>query len=240
MPGFLVTNYPNLGGLPDRLLWDNESGIVHNRRLIPQASAWAGAMGASVRLAKPADPETKGRVERANGYLGTSFAPARRFAGIADFNAQLDQWLKDKANRRLVRATGARPADLLDDERWAMTALPDLMPEAVIGQTVRLARDYHVRMAGSDYSIDPVAIGRVVTVKASLTRVWATCDDRLVADHPRCVVPRQTVTDPTHVASAARLRAHYQHQARTRNRRANQKLDQPTRLAYDNNQPKVA
>jgi transposase len=203
-----------LGGLPERLLWDNEAGIVHRHRLIGQASAWAGAMGASVKLAKPRDPETKGRIERANGYLGSSFEPARRFASIDDFNRQLDQWLDRKANRRVIRATGARPADLLFDERMALGVLPEPMPPAMIETTIRLSRDYHVRLAGCDYSVDPAAIGRVVTVKATLARVKATCDGATVADHARCLTPHQTITDPAHVEQAALLRSRYQDQQR--------------------------
>ncbi len=205
-----------LGGLPDHLLWDNESGIVSKRRLIPQASGWAGSMGASIRLAKPYDPETKGRIERANGYLGTSFEPARRFASINDFNTQLDQWLDQKANQRRVRTLNATPADLIDDERLGLTPLPGVMPPARIEYQVRLSRDYHVRVAGSDYSIDPVAIGRIVTIQASLDRVTATCATRIVADHARCHQPHQTITDPAHVARAADLRRHYQHQSSRR------------------------
>jgi hypothetical protein len=207
-----------LGGLPDRLLWDNESGIVSKHRLIPQASGWAGSMGASIRLARPRDPETKGRIERANGYLGTSFEPARTFATISDFNAQLGEWLDQKANIRRVRTLNARPADLIDDERLALTPLPGVMPPARIEYQVRLSRDYHVRIAGSDYSIDPAVIGRIVTVRASLERVTATCGDQLVADHPRCHQPRchqprQTITDPAHVARAAQMRRDFQHQS---------------------------
>jgi len=200
-----------LGGLPDRVLWDNEAGLVHAHKLIPQASAWAGGMGASVKLAKPRDPETKGRIERANGYLDSSFEPARRFESITDFNTQLDGWLDAKANRRLVRATGARPVDLLFDEQIALNPLPEPMPPASISQTIRLPRDYYVRVGGVDYSVDPSAIGRIITVEATLTRVEATCDGRLVASHQRCFKPGQTITDPAHVEQADRLRAQYQH-----------------------------
>jgi hypothetical protein len=167
-------------------------------------------MGARVMLAKPRDPETKGRVERANGYLRSSFEPARQFATIEDFNTQLDEWVDQKANRRLVRATSVRLVDVLDDERLGLTSLPTDMPPATIHTTIRVARDYHVRVAGCDYSIDPTMIGRMVEVDASWTRVWATCDHHLVADHPRCVIPHHTITDPAHVAQAAVLRARYQ------------------------------
>ena len=196
-------------GLPHRLLWDNESGIVHNRHLIPQASAWAGSMGAAIRLAKPADPETKGRIERANRYLGESFEPARRFETIADFNQQLSDWLANTANQRLVRATGARPIDLLTEERAAMVALPSL-PPARIEKTIRLPRSYYVRIDSCDYSVDPTAIGRIINVFADLNRVWATCDGREVANHTRCFKPHETITDANHAEEAQRLRSQFQ------------------------------
>jgi transposase len=202
-----------LGGLPRHILWDNESGIVSGRKLIPQASAWAGTLGAGVKLAKPRDPETKGRVERANGYLDSSFEPARQFATIADFNQQLDAWLAERANVRYVRSAQGRPGQLVELERASYKPLPSKLPPAFIETTVRLPRDYYVRVAGCDYSVDPSAIGRVVQVRATLDRVSATLDGRAVADHARCHKPHQTVTDPGHVEAAARLRAQFQRQA---------------------------
>jgi transposase len=44
-----------------------------------------------VVVCRPADPEAKGPVERANGYLETSFLPGRKFASPADFNTQLGE-----------------------------------------------------------------------------------------------------------------------------------------------------
>ncbi len=91
-----------------------------------------------------------------------------------------------------------------------MTGLPVVMPSAGISSTIRIGRDYHVRIGSSDYSVDPVVIGRIVTLNATLDRVTATCDGHLVADHPRCHKPHQTITEPAHVARAAQLRHDYQ------------------------------
>jgi hypothetical protein len=62
---------------------------------------------------------------------------------------------------------------------------------------------------GSDYSADPAVIGRMIDVTADLDTVTARCGSALVACHPRSWARRQTVTDPAHVAAAARLRASY-------------------------------
>lgn len=145
-------------------------------------------------------------VERANGFLQTSFMPGRIFTDGSDSNAQLQGWLP-RANARLVRATAARPVDLLAADQAAMGALPPIGPVTGTTARVRLARDYYVRIAGSDYSVDPRAIGRFVDVEEGLDRVSIRCEGRQVGDHQRQWAPRQVVTDPVYVATAAALRA---------------------------------
>jgi transposase len=86
-----------LGGVPRLAVWDGEGALVsrHGRVSKPTRAfdAFRGVLGMGVVICKPGDPEAKGLVERANGYLETSFLPGRRFGGVADFNAQLTAWL---------------------------------------------------------------------------------------------------------------------------------------------------
>lgn len=81
-----------LGAVPKALVWDNESAVGQWRAGKPQLTetmnAFRGSLGIRVIQCRPADPEAKGLVERANGYLETSFLPRRRFTSPADFNAQ--------------------------------------------------------------------------------------------------------------------------------------------------------
>ena len=69
-----------------------------------------------------------------------------------------------------------------------------------------LPRDHYVRLDSNDYSIHPGVIGRRVQVRADLARVWAVCDGKVVADHPRSWARHQTFTDPVHAAAAQPLR----------------------------------
>lgn len=198
-----------LGAVPRRLVWDNEAGIGRGGHLADGVAAFAGALPAKIVQLRPYDPESKGVVERANGYLETSFLPGRVFSSPADFNAQLAGWLA-LANARQVRSLGARPADLIDADRAAMSPLPPARPPAGFTARARLPRDYYLRVLGNDYSIDPAMIGRMIEVSADLDTVTARCGSAQVACHPRSWARRQTVTDPAHVAAAARLRARYQ------------------------------
>jgi transposase len=199
----------SLGRVPRRLIWDNESGIGRGKRHAEGVSAFAGTLATSVQRLKPNDPESKGLVERRNGYFETSFMPGRDFASPADFNAQFGDWLT-LANGRVVRTIKARPVDLLEADRAAMLPLPPVAPTLGWINRVRLGRDYYVRVDSNDYSVDPVVIGRFVDVHADLTRVEVRHEGRLVAAHDRVWARGQTITDPAHVAAAHQLRQHFQ------------------------------
>jgi len=198
-----------LGGVPKMLVWDNESGIGQHRRLTVGARSFAGTLGTRIYQAAPRDPETKGVVERANGFLETSFMPGRSFASPGDYNTQLAGWLP-KANTRVLRRTGAQPGMRVAEDTAAMRALPPVAPAVGITTRVRLGRDYYVRVAGNDYSVDPHVIGRFVDVHAGLDHVTVTCAGTLVASHQRCWATHQNITDPAHVVAAAELRGAYQ------------------------------
>lgn len=198
-----------LGRVPRRLLWDNERGIGRGPHRSEGVPAFMGTLATRLVLLPPRDPESKGIVERRNGWFETSFMPGRQFASPADFNGQLTDWLAT-ANQRVVRTTKARPVDLLEVDKAAMLPLPPVPPVTGWRRQVRLGRDYYVRVAGNDYSVDPTAIGRMVDAHADLDRVRVSLDGRLVADHPRVWARGVTLTDTVHVEIASRLRREYQ------------------------------
>ena len=198
-----------LGGVPRVLVWDGEAAVGQRRRrqtiLTQQAHAFRGVLGAKILVCDPGDPEAKGLVERANGYLETSFLPGRTFTSPADFNAQLAGWLA-LANQRHRRALGCAPADRIDTDRAAMLPLPPVAPATGWRSWLRLPRDHYVRLDSNDYSVHPAAVGRRVELAADLDRVRAFCDGQLVADHARCWARHQTLSDPAHLAAATQLR----------------------------------
>lgn len=198
-----------LGRVPRRLIWDNESGIGRGKRHAEGVGAFTGTLATTLVRLKPYDPESKGLVERRNGFFETSFMPGRDFASPADFDAQLTDWLA-KANARVVRTIKARPVDLLDADRAAMLPLPPVAPVVGWVNRVRLGRDYYVRLDSNDYSVDPNVIGRFVDVHADLAGVQVRHEGRLVAVHDRVWARGMTITDPLHVAAAKVLREQYQ------------------------------
>ena len=201
----------DIGAVPRTLLWDNESGIGQRGRLAQGVSGFCGVLGTRLIQARPYDPETKGVVERANGYLGTSFLPGRTFSSPADFNTQLVDWLAAVANVRRHASTRLVPAEALIVDRAAMAMLPPVAPATGTTVSTRLGRDYYVAIASSAYSVHPEVIGRMITVTAGLDRIQAHCGDRMVADHERLWAAHGLASDPAHVAAASILRQQYLH-----------------------------
>lgn len=198
-----------LGAVPRALVWDGEGAIGRWRagraELTVECQAFRGVLAAKVIICKPADPEAKGLIERAHDYLERSFLPGRVFASPTDFNAQLGDWL-GLVNTRTRRALGCAPTDRIYADRAAMLSLPPVAPAVGWSSSLRLPRDYYVRLDSNDYSVHPAAIGRRILVRADLDRVQVFCDGELLADHERIWAVHQTISDPAHVEAAKVLR----------------------------------
>ena len=127
---------------------------------------------------------SKGKIERAIGYVRQNFWPLREFTDLHDVNRQVRQWLAEVANQRVHRETRERPLDRFKPE--TLKPLP-IIPydyrdstEALVHKDLRLAFD------GNRYCVPHRYVGRRLTVKADSTSV--TIYDRVeeVVSYARC------------------------------------------------------
>ena len=198
-----------LGGVPRKGVYDGEPAFSVRREgrviLTDAFQAFRGTLGMGVYVCKPADPEAKGLVERANKFLETSFLPGRRFDGPDGFNEQLAGWL-ERANSRVHATLRERPSELIVADRAAMLRLPPMLPDPSRRWSVRVGRDHYVRAGTCDYSIHPKAIGRRVDVRLDLAEFIAIASGEVVARHARAWGRHQVLTDPEHVAAREQQR----------------------------------
>ena len=200
-----------LGAVPRMGVYDGEPAISvrRGRQLIYTRDylRLKGTLGmGSIVLAK-GHPERKGVVERANGYLETSFMPGRRFTGRDDFNGQLGDWLATRANVRVHSGLRCRPSERIDEDRAAMMALPPVLPDMDWHHDLRLPADHWVRHQTNDYSVHPKAVGRRVHVRADDAQLIVTLGTEVVARHERVLASHVTVTDPAHDRAREAARA---------------------------------
>lgn len=225
--------FERLGGVPDKVICDNDPAIVASRRggvaiLHDEVAAFFGQLGAKVVPLRPGDPQAKGQVERTNGYLDGSFLSLRSFSGITDLQAQHDEWAATVAYRRHHRRVGAIVNDAWRVERGFLRALPDPAPDITRHIEARIARDGFVRVGDVDYSVPPGLAGRRVGVRTSPVEVVVHLEGREIARHARSYVPADVVIAPCH-ARALRLAR----EAKTRLHRTSVELPEVDLARYD-------
>lgn len=198
-----------LGGVPEAMVVDNDTSIVADgvgKRAVlhPEVAALCGQLGMRLVVLEPGKPQSKGQVERTNGYLESSFLPLRSFGDLGDLQSQSDAWAEQVAWRRHHRRVGGRVVDALAAERRFLHGLPDPLPDLDLRTEVRVQRDGFVRVHGVDYSVPPGLAGRRVQVRLSPTQVVVHLEGAEIAHHQRSYAPADVVLDPRH-ARALRL-----------------------------------
>ena len=198
-----------LGGLPETLVWDRE-GALHAGGGHPSEpfAAFCGALQVGWRFLEPKDPQSKGVVERLQGYAETSFEPGRSFANELDFQAKLDRWFGERANLRFHRTLRCRPADRLVEELQVMRSLPERMPDLDRRLVTRVAPDPYVRIDSNDYSLDPRLVGRRVELRVSQREILAVALEtgELACRHARSFARHRTLTALEHARALRELR----------------------------------
>jgi transposase len=198
-----------LGALPQTLVWDRE-GALHAGEGRPSEpfAAFCGQLGVGWRILEASDPQSKGVVERLQGYLETSFEPGRSFAGPLDFQEQLDRWFAKRANLRFHRTLRCRPLDRLAEELSVMRPLPERLPDVERRLVTRVPPDPYLRVDTNDYSLDPSLVGRRVELRVSQREVLAVALDtgELACRHRRSFARHRTITALEHARTLRELR----------------------------------
>jgi len=199
----LVGCLERLGGVPERIVHDNDTSIVaegagKRARLHPEVSALLGQLHTKVVPLAPRRPTSKGGVERTIGYLETSFLPLRSFASLADLQVQHDAWAAEVAYGRMLRRTGARVGDRWAVERGFLHRLPEPLPDTDLHLEARAGKDAFVRVLSADYSVPPTFVGRRIGVRVTPTEVRLSCEGTPIATHRRSFVRADVVLAPAH------------------------------------------
>jgi transposase len=129
------------GGVPQQLLFDNAKCIMIERDAFGEGQhRWnAGLLnlardyGFKPKACRPYRAQTKGKVERFNGYLKQSFitplAATLKQSGlmldVETANGKIGHWLNEVAHQRRHGTSGEKPQVLLEKERLSLQPLPD-------------------------------------------------------------------------------------------------------------------
>ena len=192
-----------LEGTPDKMVVDRDTSIVvprsrpgpaspRGRKRCLGRSGWGRSFwGREVR-------SRRGRSNARSGISRRRSCLCVSFTGLADLQAQHDDWAATKAYWRHRRRVGARVGDAWRVERGFLAPIPDPLPDTDRRTEVRVTKDGFCRIGDVDYSVPPGLSGRRVQARVSPTEVTVFCEGRQIARHTRSFVPADVVLDPTH------------------------------------------
>lgn len=201
-----VAAFATWSGVPRVLLYDNLKSAVLERigqaiRFNPTLLELAAHYRFEARPVAVARGNEKGRVERAIRYIRDSFFAARRFADLADLNAQATAWCTGLAAERPCPEDRRRlVGEVFAEEGAHLLGLPDNPFPCEERQEIRVKRTPYVQFDGNDYSVPHSYVRRLVVIHASLEAVRIVDGTTLLATHPRSWDKGQQIEIAAHVA----------------------------------------
>ena len=200
-----VAAFTFFNAVPRTLLYDNLRSAVLERigdairfqATLLELAAWYHFQPRPVAVARGNE---KGRVERAIRFVRERFFAARRFADLADLNAQALQWCAGEAAERPCPADRARSVRAcFEEEQPRLLALPSEPFPCEERLTVRVHKTPYLRFDLNDYSIPHTRVRRTLEVLATLDSVRILDGTELIAVHPRSFDRGQQVEEPAHI-----------------------------------------
>lgn len=199
--------FEHFGGMPQELLYDNPATVVRRHDAEGKVLEWHPTMadalayyGITPRACHVYRAQTKGKVESGIKYVKRNFLPNRRFAGLADLNAQTAAWNATIADVRIHGTTHERPLARFARERDSLMPLGS-RPKYVITHPSgrKVASDGFVDFQANRYSVPPRLAGQGVTVWLR-PQGWVEVEHRgeVVARHREMTGRHQVIQDSAH------------------------------------------
>lgn len=188
------------GGVFKVLIPDNMKPIVDVADPVaPRINAgffeYAQARGFAIDPARVRTPTDKPRVERTVAYVRGSLFAGEEFIDLGDAQRKANQWCAEVAGGRIHRSTGRRPGEVFAAEEAHLLLPAPVMPyDLPIYTHPKVARDCHVEIAKSLYSVPHRLIGVHLDARADANLVKLYYRGQLVKVHPR-LSPRRRSTD---------------------------------------------
>ena len=177
------------------LIPDNMKPVVTNADAVnPQLSKgwldYAQHVGFATDPARVRSPQDKPRVERAVQYVRGNFWAGECFSDLADAQARVEAWCRERAGMRIHGTTARRPLEMFTElESGCLLTVPAPY-DVPIFTRVKVHRDFHVEVARALYSVPEHLLGAHLDARAdsALVTLYTTGGPgagRLVKTHPR-------------------------------------------------------
>jgi hypothetical protein len=171
--------------IPDNLKPVVTTADAVNPRLSQGWLDYAQHVGFGTDPARVRSPQDKPRVERAVQYVRGNFWAGENFTDLAEAQARVEAWCRDRAGMRIHGTTARRPTEMFAElEASCLLPLPQPYDQPIFTK-VKVHRDYHVEVARALYSVPESFLGRHLDARDDHQLVKLFAHGRLVKTHPR-------------------------------------------------------
>lgn len=200
------------GGVPRKVMVDNcKTAVLRARshsepvQINPDYQAFADHYGFAIVACDPYQPQQKGRIENAVGYLKGAFLAGRPTAPPEVLNPAVRHWLDTQANSRIHGTTGRQPQQaFLDEEKAALAPLPGSPHPGTVVSSVCVNSVCRISVDTNRYSVGPQFASRRLILHADAQRLRLfTPENTFVCEHLRSYGRNLQICDPQHVRELA-------------------------------------
>ncbi len=190
------------GGVPRQIMVDNCKVAVldHPPGGPPTFNAryldFARHYGFEIKACGPKQPQEKGRVENAVGYVKKNFLAGMELTSLPALNTAVRHWLDTVANVRLHGQTHRRPIDLFAEEK--LQPLHDRPYGAARIEDLRASSRFRITVDTNTYSVPPRYVRQVLQVHIYPDRLLIYHQSQLLAEHTRRYDRHQDYENPDH------------------------------------------
>ena len=194
------------GGTTKVVLLDNPKALVKShdvktREVVFSESfkAFAKHWGFTPRACAPYRARTKGKDERAVGYVKRNAIAGREFASWAEMEGHLERWMREIADVRLHGTTEERPIDRFARERGHLGPCAGKPSFVRLRELARVVHsDLCVEVDTNSYSVPWEHIGKEVTVRIGDGMVTVYHGEIEIARHPEATGRRERIINHRH------------------------------------------
>jgi hypothetical protein len=201
----LHAGFVYLGGVPERVVFDNPSGVVkkifkgRDREVTDTFAAFRGGYPFEAEFCAPRKGWEKGSVETGVKYVRNNvFRPMPQADSFEQLNAQLLAELEADMEGRVV-SDGRPVREAWEQERASLRPLPAHAPERCLRVSRVIDKFGHVREDGVHYSAPIEHAYRSAWLKRYHDRVQIVVREKVVAEHARSFQVGDKVLEPIHV-----------------------------------------
>ncbi|MGY8800305.1 MAG: IS21 family transposase [Longimicrobiales bacterium] len=167
-------------------------------RINPRYLDFANHNGFKVRACGARQPQEKGRVEHAVGYIKNNFLRGLELPPWPALNLAARHWLETVANVRLHGVTHKTPLELFEAEKLQLKARPAHPYDVATVRQVSVNSRFRVTLDTNRYSVPARLAGAPLTLKLYPARLVLVHQGQIVAEHERCFDRHKDLEHPEH------------------------------------------